>query len=46
LLKAIRIGWLLSAVLLPMFINGCMRMGPGMVPQDQFDHEFFRKARF
>jgi hypothetical protein len=37
-LKAIRIGLLLSAVLLPMFISGCMRMGPGMIPRDQFDY--------
>jgi len=38
LLKVIRIGLLLSAVLLPMFISGCMRMGPGMILRDQFDY--------
>jgi len=38
LLKVIRIGWLFSTVLLPMFISGCMRMGPGMIPWDQFDY--------
>ena len=38
LLKAIRIGWLLSAVLLSMFISGCMRIGPSTIYRDQFDY--------